>query len=153
MSWVYGMLAKAEAGKVYIKFGWTDDVDKRLRLIQTGCPLEIVRVFRVQAGGNAQLIELYLHSFFGHRLSFGEWFLFDLTDPKQKDEFSRGCFQAFTVYMDEKWEWIETEVDPALRRKRDQRRARLIVAAKSLRPLAAKGMRDPNRNFWMNGVM
>lgn len=153
MSYVYGMLAKAHDNCVYIKFGHTKDIDRRVKGVQTGCPLEIVKVFHVEAGNSAELIERYLHSFFGHRLAFGEWFSFDLSDQKQKDEFGRGCFQAFTIHLGSDWEWIETAVNPALRKWRDGRRKRLMAEAKALVPKHAKEARNPYRNFWMNGVI
>jgi hypothetical protein len=55
-----------------IKIGCTIDVDKRLRVLQTGCP-EVLRVLLILPRGDYQ-IETKLHKQFAKRRIQGEWF-------------------------------------------------------------------------------
>tara|TARA_B100000700_G_scaffold267699_1_gene307775 strand:- start:42595 stop:42864 length:270 start_codon:yes stop_codon:yes gene_type:complete len=60
-----------------IKIGVTDDIDKRLKNIQTGNSSEII-VYYIEEREDAYKVEKKLHNFFDkYRLEKGEWFLID----------------------------------------------------------------------------
>lgn len=57
----------------YVKIGVTNDVDKRLKQLQTGNPSQLVLEY-VEARYKPEKAEKWLHQVFQHKRINGEWF-------------------------------------------------------------------------------
>jgi hypothetical protein len=70
-------------GTKYYKIGITNDLNKRLSTLQTGCPHELRMIFYAEAdmddylGKEIKYIEDFLHKNFNEQRHRGEWFKFD----------------------------------------------------------------------------
>lgn len=89
MCCLYMMVVDAGDGTSFCKIGITGDLDKRVRGVQTGCPLPITEVAYLEIGPN-QLrgAERLFHDKLAKYQSSGEWFRFNFADTSQKADFA-----------------------------------------------------------------
>lgn len=111
MNWcLYMMVADAGDGSRYCKIGFTGDLDKRVRAVQTGCPMPITEVAYLDlAFGRLRLAESQFHSKLAKYRSSGEWFRLDFNNPDHKADFSRATDEviAWSGSTGTKWKTME----------------------------------------------
>lgn len=112
---VYVLAAPDGLGKTYFKVGWTTDIAKRIRALQTGCPLRIRHVWMLPlwSGGAAQSLEAILHQMLRPYHSHGEWFLMQTDNLDHKRDmnraFAKGVEFAGMVMTSNKWKSVNLE--------------------------------------------
>lgn len=109
---VYLMAAPFAFGITYFKVGISQDVIRRIKHIQTGCPMEITDVWEINAtfNGSAQALEKELHERLKEHHSFGEWFALSMEDDKHKADLNAAMEYARQVcsqMIDEKWRRLD----------------------------------------------
>lgn len=70
------IISSKSGEKTVLKIGITNDLDKRLKSIQTGNPEKISLVHQEEIPSYINIIEFerWLHSVFGNKRKTGEWF-------------------------------------------------------------------------------
>jgi len=65
--------------KAFIKIGYTHDVDRRIKAMQTGCPYKLKLYCKLpcESRSDAIALEAYLHEEFKKYRHSGEWFLYE----------------------------------------------------------------------------
>lgn len=121
---VYALMCQDGDGPLYIKFGKTNDPNRRLGELRTGTPIPAIRFAYVEVVGNVtqKHLELGLHKRFADRRTRGEWFRFDAKEDK--DAFNAGCKAEFERNVIGKY-WSQTDVK-ALEAAQERRRLALL---------------------------
>lgn len=98
--YVYAVLCQDGEGPLYVKFGYSGDIYRRLREINQGSPIpaRYFAIIEVSNRNDALDLEKGLHKVFDGRKSRGEWFRFDSKAEEDKAEFNEGCRWCFSQY-------------------------------------------------------
>lgn len=112
---VYAMLCQDEGGPLYIKFGRSRRIGKRLTELRTSCPIPAKWFCTVDALNHLKQanLERSLHRHFKPRRITSEWFKFDASDPNDKKAFNNGSRVCFDNCGLTKVYWDKVSV-PAL---------------------------------------
>lgn len=112
--YVYALLCQDGDGPLYIKFGLSRSITKRMMQLRQGCPVP-ARYFAIYYVGSekeyAEQVEAALRSRFANRKIRGEWFRFDAESKEDKRDFNDGCLEAFLAcgYYGLQWEKIPVQ--------------------------------------------
>lgn len=112
--YVYGVLCQDEDdGPLYIKFGKSYNLLRRLRAIRYQSPMP-TRYFMFVEVSDDQIqtdVERALHQRFAPRRVRGEWFKFDIANAEDKRDFNDGCTEVFILYLGvgAKWEKVSSK--------------------------------------------
>lgn len=110
--YVYALICKdtAKDSIGYIKIGYTSNIGERLSSIKMSCPIpaRYYAVVDVRGKQIAERLEKALHDIFSNRRAGGEWFRFDMSCGKSKQEFNRGCQMVFREVLGPKHAWWTT---------------------------------------------
>lgn len=110
--YVYAMLCQDEDGPLYIKFGRSVDIDRRLNSLRTGTPIPPRYFCYVKVSGprTQSQLEIALHRRFKDRRTSGEWFKFDAASEADRAEFNAGCKAEFILVTGRKMAWEKVSV-------------------------------------------
>lgn len=151
---VYGMVCESDT-RLYIKLGMTTCITKRLRGVQTGCPLPIHLVLKASFNDALEMadaerrVQAQLH---GYRSS-GEWFCFDKENPTHSEDFDKA---SDTILNGKAWERMPIQ-GPGWRGRHDSL-CKGPIPPKKLAPCDVMSLEEFKRmkrglepNFWVKG--
>lgn len=110
--YVYAVLCRDGDGPLYVKFGQTGDIAKRLRAVAQGSPIPAKWFATLKLPlYKKKATERALHQAFKKRKVKGEWFKFDATSEADKREFNDVSRQVFRQVLEKDccWEKISVE--------------------------------------------
>lgn len=124
---VYAMLCQDGGGPLYVKFGRTRDLDRRLSALRTGSPIPAKYFAFVETRAAYQQIQVEkgLHHVFAGRKTNGEWFRFDASSPSDKDYFNNGCVEVFLAFLGPGRSWEKISISQFDRIRKRQKAAYL----------------------------
>lgn len=122
---VYVFIVLTAGPEAYFKIGHSSDFASRIDAVQTGCPLPIDRVLWLPTDHhyNATALERALHQRFKSRHTHGEWFVFDLTESIDKEDFKAGCDEVLGAWRTD-WAWRVWDESGFQAQKRSRLRSR-----------------------------
>lgn len=96
--YVYALICQDEDGPLYIKFGRTCRLHRRLSEIRLSSPVPARYFAYVQVKGKHSQsgLERALHKRFAARRVTGEWFRFDVKSDADKRDFNDGSAEVFS---------------------------------------------------------
>lgn len=97
---IYAAFAEPGDGTVLVKIGISTRIYDRLLGLRTACPYTIDPALWSFTGSKAaaRSIELDIHRAFVNRRTSGEWFRFDMSSAKDKEEFKAITRLAYSVH-------------------------------------------------------
>lgn len=99
----------------FVKFGYTSNLSSRLRAVAQGSPIPAKYYAFIETKplqSSAKFVEKALLKKFSNRKTRGEWFAFDFTSKKDKEDFNIGsseCFQYCKRKLVDHW-WTKVSV-------------------------------------------
>lgn len=121
--YVYAMLCQDGDGPLYVKFGRSCDIERRMTELRHGSPIPGRWFLYVETGGPLAQgnLERGLHKRFKARRTRGEWFRFDAYSEEDKKEFRDGCRIVYSMVTLGELRWKRIHI-PSLERKMEQRK-------------------------------
>lgn len=107
MKWVvYMMTADAGGGFSFCKIAITTDMAKRVKAVQTGCPMPITDIAYLDVPqGRPRPIEKMFHDELRKYHTHGEWFRFNLSDPEHKAVVAAATKKVISYYGASETRW------------------------------------------------
>jgi len=121
---VYAMLCQDGDGPLYVKFGRSRNITKRLSQLRTSCPIpaKFFAVVQVVTESQQGHLERGLHAQFKKRRTTGEWFKFDSNSKDDKRAFNDGCLIQFVACLGSGYKWEKISIKALNRYNKERRR-------------------------------
>lgn len=148
--YVYALLCQDGTGPLYIKFGLSKRITKRMLELRNGCPVP-ARYFAIYHVGSekhyAEDIEQSLHEKFSERRLSGEWFKFDSQSIADKREFNDGCWEVFTLAGYRNFSWTRISVESIVKYQKSRQKA-FMAQRKGLKLKRWNEYQEKRRKTW-----
>lgn len=116
--YVYAVFCQDKTGPLYVKFGKSSHLRRRLACLITATPIptQYFAFIEVLTPEIQAEVERNLHRRFAERRVVGEWFQFDSKSADDKEDFHDGCVEVFlaTIGPGVSWTKIKATDLPAI---------------------------------------